>query len=173
VADGSTAPHSSTAVAVYRQRQANAIYGTIVTASVLATAGYKLSALPLAVSVLVTVAVYWVADVYAELIAGQLTHGRLPGWHDIRATLVANSSMVTASFSPLLLLVLAWLFGASSSTAATTALVGAVVVLIFYAWSAGRAAELRGFRLLTVTSTAALIGLLMIVLKNVVLVQLH
>jgi hypothetical protein len=173
VADSSTAPHSPAPLDLHRQRQADAIYGTIVTASVLASAGDELSSLLLALSVLLTVGVYWIADVYAELLAGPITHGRLPDWPHVRTELLQKSPMVSASFSPLVLLLLAWLFGASRSAAATTALVGAIVVVVFYAWAAGRAAELRGFRLIVVMSTGALLGVLMIVLKNVLLVQLH
>jgi hypothetical protein len=44
---------------------------------------------------------------------------------------------------------------------------------MIYAWSAGRAAHLRGRPLLIVTSIAGALGLLMIILKDVVLIHLH
>jgi hypothetical protein len=65
------------------------------------------------------------------------------------------------------------LAGASPSTAASVGLVVAVVLLTIYAWSAGRAADLHGGQLLVITSAAAGLGLLMIILKDVVLIHLH
>jgi hypothetical protein len=153
--------------------QAGGIYGTIITASVLASAGDELATWPLATAVLITLAVYWIADVYAELLATQMARERLPTWTEARGTLAATWPMVSASFIPLLVLILAWLLGASSSAAATAALAVAIVMLTLCAWAACRAAGLRGARMLAVTAIAALLGLLMVVLKNVVLVQLH
>jgi hypothetical protein len=82
-------------------------------------------------------------------------------------------TMVTASYIPLLPLVVAYLLGASPPAAASAGLVVAVVLLMIYAWSAGRAAHLRGRQLLVITSVAAALGLLMIILKDVVLIHLH
>jgi hypothetical protein len=168
-----TASSPAAAPAPPRQRHADGIYGTIITASVLASAGDELATWPLTISVLITLAVYWVADVYAQLLAGQLRQRRLPTWRDVRCALGATWPMVSASFSPLLVLIAAWLFGASSSAGATAALAVAIVILIGYALAACRAAKLRGAPMVLVTAIAAALGVLMIVLKNVVLVQLH
>ncbi len=78
--------------------------------------------------------------------------------------------MVSSSCIPL---VAARLAGASPSDAASAGLVVAVVLLTVYAWSAGRAADLHGRQLLVITSVAAALGLLTIILKDVVLVHLH
>jgi len=156
-----------------RPRHADAIYGTIITASVLASAGDELGTWPLCVAVLITLAVYWVADVYAELLAGQLQQHQLPTWPRVRHALARAWPMVGASFSPLIVLILAWLAGGSAYAAATAALVEAMVILVVYAWSAARAADLHGVRMLLVTGSATALGVLMVVLKNVVLVHLH
>ena len=81
--------------------------------------------------------------------------------------------MVSASYAPLLALVLARLAGASALTAANIGLVAAVVLLIIYGWLAGRAAQLRGRKLLAAVSVAAALGLVMILLKDLVLIHLH
>jgi hypothetical protein len=60
--------------------------------------------------------------------------------------------MVSASYVPLLALVLARWLGASPSAAANVGLVVAVMLMIFYGWSAGRAARVDGKR---PTSTGA------------------
>jgi hypothetical protein len=154
------------------RRHAAGIYGTIITAAVLAAIGSRLPILPLVVSILVTLLVYWVAEEYAELLGEQLEGGRLPAWPDIRTALATTWPMVSASFAPLSV-VLAWWLGASSSAAANVGLIVAVLLMIFYGWSAGRAARLHGKQLAMITSLAAALGLLMILLKDVVLIHLH
>jgi hypothetical protein len=155
------------------RRRAAGIYGTIITAAVIAATGVRLTTLALVVSVLVTLLVYWVAEEYAELLGEQLEAGRLPTWLEIRTALAATWPMVSASYVPLLALVLARWLGASPSAAANVGLVVAVMLMIFYGWSAGRAARVDGKRLFVITSVAAALGLMMIVLKDVVLIHLH
>lgn len=155
------------------RRIAVGIYGTIVTGGVLASAGDRLPAPELALSVLITLFVYWVAEEYAEVLGEQLPGGRTPTWRYIRSVLAATWPMVSASALPLLALMLAWLAGASSTDAANVGLIGAVAELMIYSWSAGRTAHLRGSQQAAVTCAAAALGLLMITLKDVVLVQLH
>lgn len=155
------------------RRHAAGIYGTIITASILAAAGAHLPTQPLSVCILVTLVVYWLAEEYAEILGEQLAGGRLPAWPDIRSALAGTWPMVSSSCIPLVALVAARLAGASPSDAASVGLVVAVVLLTVYAWSAGRAADLHGRQLLVITSVAAALGLLMIILKDVVLVHLH
>ena len=174
MAESSRSPSPNTPPAGgLRQEHADGIYGTIITASVLASAGADLAAVPLAVSVVITLGVYWIADVYARLLAGPIHHGRRPTWPEARAMLAATWPMVSASFTPVLVLTVARIAGASSSAAATAALAAAILMLTIYAWSACRAAGLRGAQMIGVTSIAAGLGVLMIILKNVVLVHLH
>ena len=154
-----------------RQR-AVGIYGTIVTAAILSSAGDRLSVPDLVVSIVVTLSVYWVAEEYAEILGEQLASGHLPTWPYVRAALAATWPMITASFVPLLFLVAAWLLGAAGPAAANAGLGAAVVELMLYGWSAGGAASLRGKQRCAVTSAAAALGLAMIVLKDVVLIHL-
>jgi hypothetical protein len=173
VADDATPQPSSHRAEPLPRRPADGIYGTIITASVLASAGDELAAPPLALSILITLAVYWLADVYSELLGGHFERGRLPSWPEARATLFAAWPMVSASFIPLVVLALARLSGLSDPRAATAGLVSAIVMLAIYAWAAGHAAQLRGLQLALITALAGLLGVLMVILKNVVLVQLH
>lgn len=155
------------------RRRAAGIYGAIVTAAILAAVGDRLNTRALAVSVVVTLVVYWVAEEYAELLGEQVEGGRLPTWPRVRGSLAATWPMVSASYLPLLALVLARLAGASASVAANAGLAVAIVLLTLHGWSAGRACHLRARQLLATTSMAAGLGLVMVVLKNVVLVHLH
>jgi hypothetical protein len=157
-----------------RARRVSAgIYGTIVTAAILASAGTRLPTTELAVSVLVTLTVYWVAEEYADLLGGQIAGARLPGWRHIRSALVASWAMVSASYLPLLVLLIASAAGAADTDAASAALVAAAVELVLYALAAGRAAALRGRSQLVITALAAVLGLAMIALKVLVLTHLH
>ncbi|MEU3270585.1 hypothetical protein ABZ639_07045 [Saccharomonospora sp. NPDC006951] len=155
------------------RRRASGIYGAIVTAAVLTAAGGTLSTAALAIAVVATLVVYWLAEEYAVLLGQHAEAGGLPSGGRIRSELASTWPMVTASYGPLVALLLAWLAGASPVVAANVGLVAAVLLLVFHAWSAGRVAMLRGVPLIAVTTVAALLGVLMVVLKNFVLLRLH
>jgi hypothetical protein len=158
---------------VQGRRRASAIYGTVITAAVIAAGGNILSSAALEATVLVTLLVYWVAEQYATLL-GEHTHGgHLPSTRDVRSSLGASWPMVTSSFLPLVSLIIARLFGANALGAAEVALVVAVLLLAFHAYDAGRAAGLVGRRLAAVTAVAALLGVAMIVLKALLQHQHH
>ncbi|MCW2522060.1 MAG: hypothetical protein JWO63_395 [Frankiales bacterium] len=152
-------------------RQAAGIYGLIVTAAVIASAGGQLRTAALVVAVFVTLVVYWLAEEYARL-GEHASAGHLPTWPSIRSALAVKWPMVSASYLPLLALVGARLLGASAPAAAYFALSLTVVMLTYYGWSAGRASGLRGGALLLMTAAASALGLLMILLK-IVIAHLH
>jgi len=155
------------------RRRAAGIYGAIITAAILAAAGGHLPTVALVVSVVVTLLVYWLAEEYAELLGEQATGGILPSRAYVRSALATTWPMVSASYLPLLALVLARATGASSAAAANVGLAATILLLIAHAWIAGRAAKLRGWQLVFAVSVAATLGLTMVVLKNLVLIHLH
>jgi hypothetical protein len=167
------APESGSPVVAQGRRRAAGIYGAIITAAIIAAAGGKLPTLALAISVLVTLLVYWIAEEYAEVLGDQVTGGRLPTRESVLSALTSTWPMVSASYIPLLALVATRLAGASSTTAANVGLVVAVLLLIYHGWSAGRAARLHGWRLAGAVLTAAALGLVMVALKDLVLLHLH
>jgi len=155
------------------RRRAAGIYGAIITAAIIAAAGGHLRTGALVVSVVVTLVVYWLAEEYAELLGEQATGGMLPSRAYMRQALAATWPMVSASYLPLLALVLARAAGASSYVAANVGLAATILLLVTHAWMAARAARLRGWRLLFAVSVAAALGLTMVVLKDLVLLHLH
>jgi hypothetical protein len=155
------------------RRRAAGIYGAIITAAILAAIGGSASTSALVISVVVTLLVYWIAEEYAEVLGEQAEGGHLPSRESIRGSLVATWPMVTASYAPLLAVVLAHLVGASALSAANAGLVVAMVLLTMHGWLASRAAQLHGLKLLGATSIAAALGLVMILLKDLVLIHLH
>ena len=96
------------------RRRASGIYGAIITAAILATAGNELHTGGLVVTIVITLVVYWLAEEYAELLGEQAEGGLVPTWDYIRGSLAATWPMVTASFAPLAVLVLARLAGPRS-----------------------------------------------------------
>jgi hypothetical protein len=158
---------------VKRRRRSAGIYGAIITAAILDTAGDRMSTGALVIAVVVTLAVYWLAEEYAELLGEQVEGGRLPTWTYIQGALASTWPMVSASFLPLVALVIARLAGATSLEAANAGLVMAVMVLAVHGWTASRASQLRGHQLLLTTSISIGLGLAMIALKDVVLIHLH
>jgi len=155
------------------RRRAAGIYGAIITAAILDTAGGRLPTEALVIAVLVTLLVYWLAEEYAELLGEQAAGGALPGWTYIRNALASTWPMVSASYLPLLALLLARVAGASPLVAANAGLIAAILLLIVHAWTAGRSARLHGWQLLITTSVAAGLGVVMILLKDLVLIHLH
>ena len=155
------------------RRRAAGIYGAIITAAILDTAGDRLSTGALVAAVVITLLVYWLAEEYAEVLGEQAAGGKLPSRAYVRAALAATWPMVSASYLPLLVLVLARLAGASAAAAANFGLVAALVLLTTHGWLAARAAKLHGWQLLFAVSVAAALGLVMVLLKDLVLVHLH
>lgn len=153
------------------RRRAAGIYGTIVAAAVLAAGGNQLHTVALAVTVVVTLVVYWLAEQYAGLLGEHTQAGRLPSAVQVRASLASTWPMVTASYLPVATLLVARLLGASTVEAAQIALIATGILLVIHGHSAGRAAGLNGIRLFAVTAMAALLGVAMVVLKT--LLQHH
>jgi hypothetical protein len=147
------------------RRRAAGIYGTVVTAAVIAAGGNQLSTTELEVTVLVTLVVYWLAEQYAELLGEHTHEGRLPRRDQVRSSLGGAWPMVSASFIPLIALLLARVAGSSAPGAAAIALAVTVVLLIVHGYSAARAAGFTGVRLVAVTGTAGLLGVALVVLK--------
>lgn len=155
------------------RRRAAGIYGTIIAAAAMATGGSFLHTWALAVSVLITLIVYWLAEEYAEIL-GEHTHaGRLPNPATVRSSLANTWPMVTASYLPVLVLLVAHWCGAGVGDAALFALVATVLLLVFHGHAAGRAAGLSGVRLTAVTGVAGLLGGAMIALKALVELTHH
>jgi hypothetical protein len=155
------------------RRRASGIYGTILTAAVIAAGGNTLSTAALEVTVLVTLVVYWVAEQYAELLGEHTYEGRLPRAPQIRTSFASSFTMVSSSFVPLISLLVARGAGADQLGAAALALLVCLILLVFHGYSAGRAAGLKGMMLLGATATAALLGVAMIALKALLQHQHH
>ena len=92
-----------------RRNYAAAIYGLILVDSVLAVyreEATTIGAGTVAATVLVTSLVFWLAHVYAELLAFRIDNRRAPAWSDWVAAMRYEWPIVSASFAPIAALML-------------------------------------------------------------------
>jgi hypothetical protein len=150
------------------------IYGTIICASILASAGNQ-PPVRVAVVVVVTLFVYWLAERYAEvlgLVATESGDPSVPGdgtqkitADHVRQVLRSGWSMIEASVTPLVVLLGSRLLGADAETALNIALWYTVLLLVTLGWLAATRAHLVAWRRLAATAFAALLGLIVVGLK--------
>ena len=143
---------------------AAAIYGVIVSAAVMA-ASHAERILAVAVAVLVTLVIYWTAERYARLVAARIHDRRRPTWRQVRRELTHGWQMVSASGFPLVVLLVAGLFGAPVFGAVVAALVASTLLLGLAGWEIGRDGRLTTRERWVSAGVAALFGVAMVLLK--------
>ena len=144
---------------------ASAIYGVIVSSAVMASV-HGQSIAQLAVAVLVTLVVYWLAERFSQVMARRIVHAPRLSWPELRRELGSGWELVSASFLPLAVLVGSGLLGATASGAVVAALVCGTALLTAAGWRVGREAEFGlPAQLLTAACTGAF-GAAMILLKT-------
>jgi hypothetical protein len=122
-----------------------AIYGTLVTAgTILGASEGADNVVEVAVTVVVTLTLYWIAHAYAEVIGN--ADRVAPSWKVATRELAAESRMVAACIVPLVILVVADLLGASFELAVTIGLCATIGLLFIWGIAASRRAQLsRGW----------------------------
>ena len=114
-----------------------AITGTVVCAAVIAYgAGHLHSTSTLVVAILGTILVYWIAHLHAVTIGESVRHGHHP-LAALRQALAQTWPIAAASVLPILVLLIAELFGADLGTAAWAALLATIGLLTLYSYLAG------------------------------------
>jgi hypothetical protein len=141
-----------------------AIYGTIISASVLAAAG-EAEALPIALGVFFTLLVYWLAERWSQLLGEHLS-GEPFDWAHARHVFVRGWPLVQASYGPMLVLLIARLLGASVQLAINLALLWTIATLIVLGALAGSRSRLPTLGVIGSAVFNGLLGLLLIFLKS-------
>lgn len=145
---------------------ASEIYGLIVASSVLAASDHEEEdVVEVALAVLVTLVVYWLAEAYAHVMAARHVRGERIRWSQATSTLRAGWPLVSASFTPLIAVVVSAVLGADVFEAQTVGMICATVLLFISGWVAGRRNGMTGFRRLGSALVAATFGLALIGLK--------
>jgi hypothetical protein len=142
-------------------------YGTII---VLATIvggaqAFKHGAGHIAILVLVTAVVFWLAHVYSDAIADSLARGQRLSWAELREIAARESSIIEAAVIPVLLLAGGTLGLYSVHAAVWLAFVGGLVVLITEGLAFARAERLGVVASLAVVAANLTLGLMLVGLK--------
>jgi hypothetical protein len=144
------------------ERLASAIYGTVVTASVLVATGGSLSVAVTCATVFATVLVYWLAETYARALAHQI---HTPAGQRPPVFAKHTWRLVSASYAPLGVMVVVYALGVGVWGAILAALIFSTILLGVVGWVAADKAGLHGFQRLVAVSLSLAFGLVMIALK--------
>jgi hypothetical protein len=147
-----------------RRAIAAGIYGLVVSSSVMVAGVGYYTAPKLAVAVLVTVLVYWLAERYAELLSHSV-HGHPLTLAQSAHVLREGWPLVQASYAPLATMILCYFFGLAVSTSVLIALLVSTVLLIGLGAAGGRRAGLTRFGVLVSALVAGALGLVLIGFK--------
>jgi hypothetical protein len=145
---------------------AGTVYGLVAMGVLLAVESDHNETYPEAVgSVALTLAIYWLTHSYADALGEQLrVQGRLTG-ASLRRALVDDWSIVRGATLPLLVLLLAWAFGARPRTGLDAALWSAIASLVVLELLAANRAGVRGRGMIFEGLLAGGIALAIIALK--------
>jgi hypothetical protein len=142
-------------------------YGTII---VLATIvggaqAFKHGAGHIAILVLVTAVVFWLAHVYSDAIADSLARGQRISWAELKEIAARESSIIEAAVGPVLLLAGGTLGLYSVHAAVWLAFVAGLVVLVAEGLAFARAEQLGLVATLAVVGANLALGLMLVALK--------
>jgi hypothetical protein len=149
---------------------AAAVYGSIVAAGLLAALRQAdASAIGSALSLLSTMAVFWLAHVWSQITGERIYHGRR--FTSQLALAIARSEwpLVEAAFGPTVILLLGWAGLITDRLALTTALAICVVQLLGWGFVVGRRAFSRWYYAALSAVANGLLGLALVVLETIVL----
>ncbi len=139
--------------------------GTVVSAAVIAyAAGHVSSTAELSLAIFGTALVYWLAHLHARALGESVAHRHHP-LVALRHAARETWPIAGASLVPILVLVVAELFGASLRTAAWEALIVTIVLLTVYSYVAGLRSGLSPWGRVASAAAGAGIGILVAVLK--------
>jgi hypothetical protein len=143
---------------------ASGIYGTIISAAVMAS-----SHAPTAATVIwgvgITLVVYWAAERYARLVAERIHAGRKPTWREVRRQLGTGWELVTASALPLIVMAIFALRGTDVSSSVFAGLICSTTLLCLAGWEIGHGSTLSVLERTVLIVVAGMFGGLMIALK--------
>ncbi len=150
---------------------AAAIYGLILVDSVLAVYREEASSIgagTVAATVFVTSLVFWLAHVYAELLAFRIEHGRPPRWPDWLDAMRYEWPIVQSTWAPILALLLGIADIISDKKAVTLALIVCFAELGALGLESARRGGATGAVAWASGAVALLLGGLVVFLKVVV-----
>jgi hypothetical protein len=150
-----------------RARFARTIYGTILSTALIAAYSEYPDADPgqMAVAVVVTAAIFWLAHAYAAVLAEEAEHGDGNLTHTARQTLADEWTLVLGSIPPALPLLLAPLGLVSDFTAEDLAIATGIALLAACGFVIARQRRLGVLGTLVAVGASAAFGLVIVGLK--------
>lgn len=145
---------------------AGAVYGTVIAGSVIAAESAADVDLPrLTATVLSTLAIYWLAHTYSELVDLRISNQRRPLGTELKQVVGDESAIVGASVGPLAVILLVRALGVSERAAIHAGLYSIVLLLAGWALVAGRRSRLRRLELALHVLASTLFGCAVVVLE--------
>ncbi|MFE5325551.1 hypothetical protein ACFRCG_03945 [Embleya sp. NPDC056575] len=156
----------SGATRTFRTDYAGAVYGSLLAASVVATAGTlgKYPRLQLSLLLIVTGLVFWAAHVYARL-AGERLDGQRPDFVEVRRVARHERSIVEAAVLPAVVVAGSPLLGLGLGTTAWLALGVAVAQQVVWASLGAVAAGAGRMQVVAEGAVNLLLGLIIVAAK--------
>ena len=143
-----------------------AIYGLVVSGSVMAASGEHGTVTDVAITVFVTVLVYWIAEAYAEVLGRQMSADRGLAFADVVQLASRRFALVEASYAPLLVVLIGRAIGAGTAVAIDSGLVTAAVLLALFGWVAAQRRGAGALGRIATALGAGLFGVVTITLKT-------
>jgi hypothetical protein len=149
------------------ERLGGYIYGEIVVlATIVAGAqAYKHGAGHIALLVLATTAVFWLAHLYAHALADSIRKGQHLTWNELKEVAGRESSIIEAAGLPVLLLVLGSLGIVSVHFAVWLAFLAGLIVLVTEGFAFARMEKLGPLATTVIVAANLAMGLLLVGLK--------
>jgi hypothetical protein len=149
---------------------ARAIYGNVLATSLVAAFSEDddYSTTEIAVSVLVTGLVFWLAHVYSSLLAERYAVGRRLTRSETGAEFYSEWPVVQAFFPPVIVLLLGTIGLLSRDTAIWLAIAAGLGALVIWSLEIGHREQLSLLELAVMTFVNALFGLVIVLLKTLV-----
>jgi hypothetical protein len=151
-------------------RLSRAIYGNVLATSLVVAFSEDddYSTWEIAVSVLVTGLVFWLAHVYASVVAERYVAQRRLTRSEIRAEFFSEWPVVQAFFPPIVVLLLGTIGLLADDTAISLAIAVGVASMVLWSLAIGRQERMRPRALAGLALINALFGLVIVLLKVLV-----
>jgi hypothetical protein len=162
-----TPPRDDAIVPNARRTKASALYGLIIAGAVLATAGPEARLAFVAVSLVATLTVYWVAETYVHVMAERQAEHHELSRAQMGAIARDGLPLITVSAIPLAILLAGAVLGIETALAEDLALYANTILLLIGGYRMSRDAGVTGGRLVVSTMISGLLGLAMVGLKIV------
>jgi hypothetical protein len=150
------------------QHPAEAVYGTITVAALLAAeSSLRETYLETVGSVALAMLLYWLGHSYADLLGHRIQAGERLTARELGRMLIRDWAIVRGAGAPLLALLIMWAVGASQQTAVTVGLWTCVVSLVAFELIAGLRARARPAELVLELSVGIAMGVGVIALRAI------